>query len=101
MFSFFHRKSEIDAFAKTMADEFSKTLPIDHIRSFEEKKYQNKLDKGLAKIIREVGICQSKKKMGVYYKARFHMIFMDRLREIGYPEDLIQNINKAVMLATP
>lgn len=39
--------------------------------------------------------------LGIYGKARFHMKFRSRLVELGYPENLADEIDRVLMLNTP
>jgi len=39
--------------------------------------------------------------LGVYGKARFHLTFMERLREHGYDNSFVKEINDHLLVSVP
>lgn len=93
-----------------LADNFFSQLQpqiaIDYFRNTQQKKdkqankrnikSKNLLDQTAAQMI----TFRKDNSLGVYGKARLHMTFMNRLNELGYPEDITRQINEIIMLRT-
>lgn len=107
---FFWKKNKlIDLTANILADEFySQTQPqhvIDYFKGApRDNKYRKKnrqLESILAKTTGQINAFRKESAIGVYGKARLHLTFMNRLIELGYPEEIAKQINEMLLLRTP
>ena len=44
---------------------------------------------------------KSVNKLGVYGKAKFHLEFVERLKELGYKDQVAEAINEEILIKTP
>lgn len=105
---FFGKKNQkIDGFAQNMADDLYSQLPPEnaHLYVFEadssEKISQKIKNDAIRKMNEKIVLFQQFKKankLGLYGKARLHMKFTERLKELGYAESVAEELNKAIML---
>ena len=105
---FFWRKNkQIDLFASATANDFFSRVQPEVAQEYFEKK-SGKADKSaktMERTIRDItGKVQQFRKansLGVYGKARFHLNFTERLKELGYDNDLAKKVNEIILLKTP
>jgi len=115
---FFWRKNkQIDSFAKKMADDlFGRYLPGELDAHFfvgdesvnrekpNKKKQDNKHQKS-ERMINDMALLlaqyKSREKLGVYGKARLHMSLVNRLDELGYSKQSVQELNRILLLKSP
>ena len=107
---FFWKKNElIDKVAVVLADEFySQVQPRLVINYFQGVKQDNKarkknqgLELMLKKTADQIISFRKENSLGIYGKARLHLKFTNRLNELGYPEDIAQQINEILLIRTP
>lgn len=112
---FFWRKNRvIDQFAFQLADEvYSHVNPElmtsyfntgDDLKKSDAKKHEQlrqKVIRTLNDTIMRIQQFRSLHKLGIYGKARLHLTFTERLRELGYPAEIAEEVNKLVLLRTP
>jgi len=110
---FWKKNKQIDAFAIILADElYSQIQPqvaIDFMKAaIEEKKQTGKSNKQNIRIYKiledaayQIVVFKKKHSLGVYGKARLHLNFMQRLNELGYPEDITKYLNEILLVRSP
>ena len=110
---FWKKNKEIDIFVIILANEFYSHIQPQLVITFlkeitEGKKQPGKINKNnirINKILEDVAnhIVEFKEQhsLGVYGKARLHLKFMQRLNELGYSEDLTNELNEIIMVRTP
>ena len=103
---FFWKKNKvIDEFATKVADEFySRVLPNHAVKYFDgktDKKKSKEIESLLNTLVRDVNQFRDQESLGIYGKARLHLTFMERLKELGYNETTSKEINKVVMVVSP
>jgi site-specific recombinase len=104
MLWFSSKNKQIDNFAKQLADEIYSHIPPTLLEGDDksaQKKLSRRFDKELQNAVTELHNYRLMYKLGVYGKARFHLTFMERLRNHGYPEALVKEINEQLMLKVP
>lgn len=108
MLWFFKKNKVIKKFAATTAEELFSNLPPKLL----EKKYDKKNKKAAANAKRaykeilddtilRVAQFKSVNKLGVYGKAKFHLEFSERLKDLGYSDQLAEAINQEILIKTP
>lgn len=106
---FWKKNKLIDKTAITLADEFySQTQPqqvIDYIKGAELNNKARKKSKKLEHILNhtagQINSFRKENSIGIYGKSRLHLNFMNRLNELGYPEEISKQINEILLLRTP
>lgn len=107
---FFWKKNKlIDQTALILADEFySQTQPqhvIDYFKGTppdnKARKKNKQLENTLSKTAGQINAFRKESSLGIYGKARLHMTFVNRLMELGYPEEITRQINEILLLRTP
>jgi hypothetical protein len=120
---FWKKNSQIDSFAKKMADDlFSRYQPGELDAHFfagdgttnspgsrsHDKPNRHKLDAKQQKterMINDMALMlaqyKSREKLGVYGKARLHMSLVNRLTELGYSKQSVQELNRILLLKSP
>lgn len=107
---FFWRKNRvIDDFAVSLANELYSAIPpdqaADYFSSNSNKKLVEKIHKKLDSQIKisviSIKKFKNKNSLGIYGKARLHLKFMNRLKELGYNKDISTRINELLLISTP
>lgn len=104
MLRFWKRNREIDSFAKILADEVYSQFPPQMMEKLEDsknKKLGRRFDKELKTIVSRLQDYKDIHKLGIYGKARFHLTFMERLRQHGYPDAVTKEINEYLLVKVP
>ena len=104
MLFYWRKNKEIDNFANTLADEIYSQLPpamLENQKKAKVKKLARRMDNELHASIVRLREFKNAFKLGVYSKARFHMIFMERLRSHGYPENIVKELNEYLLINVP
>lgn len=117
MFSLLFRKknSIIDHFAHNLAAEFYSRISTEQVTEYfspiEASSNLKKADKSQAKrdqitmifneVILQVQQFKTIHKLGIYGKARLHLIFTERLKDLGYPPAIAAEVNKTILIRTP
>ena len=94
-----------------LADNFFSQLQpqaaIDYFRDTQQKKDKKANKKNtktknlLNQTTDQIIAFRKDNSLGVYGKARLQLTFMNRLNELGYPEDITRQINEIILLRTP
>ncbi len=104
MFLFGKRKQRLIAFAKQTAEELYSTVPealvAQHL-SNKSKQATKKFDAAVNEALMRIAQFKDTEKPGIYGKAKLHQIFAFRLKELGYPEEIADDINTFILTKTP
>lgn len=107
---FFWKKNKvIDIFASNLANEFFSAIQPEVARSYfskpatdkREKKMIKNIDDKIRDIIKKIEQFRASNSLGVYGKARLHLKFTERLKDLGYDNHVATKINEHIMLKTP
>ena len=113
---FFWKKNRlIDEFAQHLADElYSNIQPavaatffddqaalIDNKTRKKDQQLHQKVIRSLNSVILQIQHFRELHSLGIYGKARLHMTFTERLKELGYSANITEQINKVILLQTP
>jgi hypothetical protein len=107
---FFWRKNKtIDVFANALADEFYSAVQPETARDYLEgnsgqkkpDKSRKQIDRRLEDVIARIQQFRQLQSLGVYGKARFHLKFTERLKELGYDAKVAGRLNEILLLKTP
>jgi hypothetical protein len=98
------RKRLLIEFAQKLAEDLYKQVPpevIDRHLSGKNKKATRKFYAALDKVLLSITEFKAERKLGVYGKAKFHQVFAEHLKELGYPPDLVDEINTFIITKIP
>lgn len=111
---FFWRKNlTIDTFASGLADEFYSQIQPEMAEQFfqgviskenkvkKDVKLRANVENSFSKAIEQIDYFRQIHSLGVYGKARLHLSFMERLKTLGYADELAKRVNEFLMLKTP
>lgn len=110
---FFWRKNPvIDEFAHQLADEVFSHIKPESAKAFlaletdgaspnKQQQTRQNITRTLNNAIMRVHQFRELHKLGVYGKARLHLTFTERLKELGYDNASAEEINKLILLRTP
>lgn len=121
---FWQKNRQITEYAKTVADEFYSQVQGDMLEAYlgenEEpgkalsslkKKQRHKalqrevfqtqqVQQQLDALLQKIRQFKVEHRLGVYGKARLHLVFCERLKELGYEPELVNQLNRMVLLRT-
>lgn len=106
---FWRKNALIDKMAVILADEFySQVQPqvaSSYFSAAEHNNKERKKFKGLENMINKTAsqiiVFRKENSIGIYGKARLHMKFVERLKELGYAEHIVRQINEILLLRSP
>lgn len=107
---FFWRKNKvIDIFASALADELYSAVQPEAATGYVGKgagekkadKSRKKIDRKLDDMVLKIQQFRSANSLGVYGKARLHLRFTERLKELGYEAKVADRFNEILLLRTP
>jgi hypothetical protein len=107
---FFWRKNRtIDVFASALADEFYSAVQPEAAKDYltarsqqkKPDKLMKKIDRMLEDVVARVQQFRTANALGVYGKARLHLKFTERLKELGYDAKVASQLNEMLLLRTP
>ncbi len=104
---FWKKNKQIDTFANTLANELFSTLQPDDARAYlvspkgKSGKTDRKTDRRIQDLIMQVQHFRIQYSLGVYGKARLHLTFTERLKELGYDPTVADKLNEMIMIRTP
>ncbi len=101
MLLFWRKNKVIDNFAVVLADELYSQIPPEMLEKQNIKKLSRRFDKELDRIVIKLRDFKVVNNLSVYGKARFHLTFMERLRDHGYESNLVKEINDHLMVNVP
>jgi len=112
-FFFWKKNKQIDIFAILLADEFyshiQPQVAIDFVKETTRGRKQSgttnrqniRINKILEDSARQIIAFKEQHSLGVYGKARLHLIFMQRLNQLGYSEDITKYLNEIILVRSP
>lgn len=114
---FWKHNQSVDTFAKTLADDLFSQIPPDAVRRYfsgetivasgekitpqkdqAQRKEVERLIKDAVVKVQQFKVQQS---LGIYRKARLHLVFTERLAELGFLPDIVQQVNQVILLQSP
>lgn len=108
---FWTKHKAIDRHARLIADElYSRVLPEDATSYIEgaqiktkkaikqQKKKLTRVEQVIHDTANNIQEFKRTESLGVYGKARYHLTFMERLNELGYPEDTTKKLNDILLM---
>ena len=104
MFLFGKKKRMLIEFADQRAEELFSTVPPALIKKHlggKTKKATKQFNAGVEKTLVQFARFKAAEKPGIYGKAKIHQIFAARLKELGYPEEIADEINEYILTKTP
>ena len=98
------KKRLLIEFAAEVAEELYQRVPPEIVEkhlSGKNKKATRRFDAAVDNAIARIADFRSKNKPGVYGKAKIYQVFAQRLKELGYPEELVDDINAFIITKNP
>lgn len=107
---FWKKNRLIDEFAHRQADEFFSHVQVSAAESLfaessgaatrkrDRKRPDQIAARKLESLVNRLAKFEQEQRLGVYGKARLHTTFKHRLVELGYPRDLAEEIDRAMLL---
>jgi hypothetical protein len=100
---FWKNNKLIDGFAHTAADELFSYVTPDlarkHVAGAKgmEKKQARKVEQKFSDTILQIQRFSQSNSLGVYGKARLQQKFDERLRELGYPDEIVAKLSELIL----
>ncbi len=104
MFWFGKKKRLLVEFANKSAEELFSTVPpalVEKHMGGKSKQATKTFQAGVDNVLMRFAQFKAAEKPGVYGKAKAHQIFAQRLKELGYPDDVADEINSYILTKTP
>ncbi|NEX16511.1 MAG: hypothetical protein C1943_07765 [Halochromatium sp.] len=104
MFIFGKKKKILIAFAAQTADTlFSQAPPalVEKHRLEKSKQATKQFHASVEDALMRVAQFKASEKPGIYGKAKLHLVFANRLKELGYPDEVANEINAYILTKTP
>lgn len=109
---FWKKNQQTDQFAKTLADDLFSYLQPNVVEAYFANVNGGKgaalapaqkhdLERRIKEAVMKVQLFKKEQNLGVYRKARLHLVFTERLKELGFNDAVAQEINKTILLQTP
>lgn len=108
---FWRKNKHIDQHARLCADELYSQIPPDSVSDYlrgaaitsskkikQQKKAQGKVETIIYNTASHILEFKRAESLGVYGKARYHLTFMERLKELGYPEETTKELNQLILM---
>lgn len=103
MFFYSRKKRILVDFANQLADELYQRTPPEiveqHLKG-NSKSATKKYNKSLANAVTNLIQFKSIEQPGFYGKSKFHQVFSNRLLEIGYSKEMVEEINRHLLMNT-
>lgn len=100
MFLFGEKKRLLIEFANRTAEELTKDVPSEIVEQHllgKSKKSSKKFTAGVDKAFQRISAFKASEKPGLYGKAKLHQVFASRLHELGYPTEIVDEINSFML----
>lgn len=96
---FFWRDNKVlDAFSTSLADGFFKKLPPRKISEMGASRNAKRIvEREVESILRRLSEYKKEHGAGIYKTARLQNTFMYRMKELGYPEELVNMFNHLML----
>lgn len=104
MFLFGRNKKILIDFANQTADilySFVPTPVLEEHCSGKSKKATKQFNTGVENAMMSFAQFKAVNKPGIYGKAKLHLTFVNRLKELGYPDEIADEINAYLLMKTP
>ena len=104
MFLLGKKKKALLISARQVADEFFTRAPpaiAAAYRKGSDKKAKKQFSASLENAVRQVAQLKANEHLGIYGKAKLHQVFATRLKELGYPDEVADEINSHILIKTP
>jgi len=98
MFGWFSKNKEVDAFARTLAQDIAKRYPPVMDTATEKKVSVNRLSKILEDAYGKARQFNQATKLGFYRKARLGNAFRWELKELGYTTEFIEMATEGLIV---
>lgn len=106
---FWKNNKQIDEFSDSIANEFYNAVTpmafekylVDTKKAKGNKKRDKNVKRAVQVVITRIKNFRQQVPLGVYGKARMHMKFKNRLLELGYGSEIVDDLSKLIMLETP
>ena len=95
--AWFKSNKVIDEFSTTLALDLAQRYPPELANDATKKRNPERLAKAFDSTFNRAIDFQQERKLGVYGKARLGNTFRWKLKELGYPEDLIELATKSLI----
>jgi hypothetical protein len=98
------KKKLLIEFSNQVADELFSMVPpglVNKHLSGKSKKATKQFQAGVENALLRIAQFKATEKPGIYGKAKIHQNFAARLKELGYPHDLADEINSYILTKTP
>ena len=99
---FFWRDNKmLDTFSISLADGFSKKLPPTKIAEMGASRNARRLvEREVESILHKLTQYKKEHRAGIYKTARLQNTFVYRMKELGYPEEIIKMFNDLILTKT-
>lgn len=112
---FWKHNQLVDSFAKTLADELFSQVPPNAVRRYfsgnevageklspqKDQAQRKEVERLIKDAVIKVQQFKAQQSLGVYRKARLHLVFTERLTELGFALDIAQQVNQVILLQSP
>lgn len=89
----------VDAFARQLAQDFFNACQHPGRATAKDKAFEKKADQVLLGIYARAKAFRQEHRLGVINRARFAKSFQDELLALGYAQDLVTRVTKALVAA--
>lgn len=94
-FSFVSGKT-VDAFAKELAERFSRACPL-RGANVKDRDFERQVQRALDDIFDRAKAFRQEKNLGIFKRARLAKQFQDQLVALGYEVDLVSRVTTALV----
>lgn len=104
MFLFGKKNKLLKNFSRVTADTLYSNAPpplVEKHRTGKDRKATKQFQAAVEDSLMRVAQFKATEKPGIYGKAKLHFVFAERLKELGYPPEIADEINTYIMTKTP
>lgn len=90
-------------FSKELADELYSAFPPAAVEKYRagDRKAQRQFERAMDNAAVSLAQFRATHRLGIFTKAKFHQVFMERLHELGYEKAFAEEVNHYIMVKTP